>query len=153
MGFFFFVFFTLFSTFRTLCLCFIHSFFLSFQFPLPVAVYILCQICSSKISSWRILECHIFILHYLWSNDSAVFWSVLVYDVTRRESFTNLSDIWANEVELYLTDQDCVKMLVGNKVDRVSLSWHTQSTFNIWWCLVSLFFPPAIIYIADLRHI
>ncbi|XP_022143972.1 ras-related protein RABC2a-like [Momordica charantia] len=45
---------------------------------------------------------------------------ILVYDVTRRESFINLSDIWANEVELYLTDQDCVKMLVGNKVDRES---------------------------------
>lgn len=45
---------------------------------------------------------------------------VLVYDVTRRESFTNLSDVWAKEVELYSTNQDCVKMLVGNKVDRVS---------------------------------
>ncbi|XP_038884336.1 ras-related protein RABC2a-like isoform X2 [Benincasa hispida] len=45
---------------------------------------------------------------------------ILVYDVTRRETFTNLLDVWANEVELYLTDQDCVKMLVGNKVDRES---------------------------------
>uniref|UniRef100_A0A9I9DWP0 Ras-related protein RABC2a-like n=1 Tax=Cucumis melo TaxID=3656 RepID=A0A9I9DWP0_CUCME len=43
-----------------------------------------------------------------------------VYDVTRRETFANLLDVWANEVELYLTDQDCVKMLVGNKVDRES---------------------------------
>ena len=49
------------------------------------------------------------------------FLSDLVYDVTRRETFTNLSDIWAKEVELYSTNQDCVKMLVGNKVDRVSL--------------------------------
>ncbi|KGN45874.1 ras-related protein RABC2a [Cucumis sativus] len=45
---------------------------------------------------------------------------ILVYDVTRRETFANLLDVWANEVELYLTDQDCVKMLVGNKVDRES---------------------------------
>ncbi|GAA0141399.1 small GTPase [Lithospermum erythrorhizon] len=44
----------------------------------------------------------------------------IVYDVTRRETFTNLSDIWAKEVELYSTNQDCVKMLVGNKVDRES---------------------------------
>ncbi|KAL9687602.1 hypothetical protein QQ045_032007 [Rhodiola kirilowii] len=42
---------------------------------------------------------------------------ILVYDVTRRETFTNLSDVWAKEVELYSTNQDCVKMLVGNKVD------------------------------------
>lgn len=46
---------------------------------------------------------------------------VIVYDVTRRETFTNLSDVWAKEVELFSTNQDCVKMLVGNKVDRVSL--------------------------------
>ncbi|XP_022144607.1 ras-related protein RABC2a-like [Momordica charantia] len=45
---------------------------------------------------------------------------VLVYDVTRRETFTNLSDIWAKEVELYLTNKECVKMLIGNKVDRDS---------------------------------
>lgn len=43
---------------------------------------------------------------------------ILVYDVTRRESFTNLADVWAKEVELYSTNQDCIKMLVGNKVDR-----------------------------------
>ncbi|XP_071732952.1 ras-related protein RABC2a-like isoform X2 [Rutidosis leptorrhynchoides] len=43
---------------------------------------------------------------------------ILVYDVTRRESFTNLSEIWAREVDLYSTNHDCVKFLVGNKVDR-----------------------------------
>ncbi|KAL5709766.1 Ras-related protein RABC2a [Ranunculus cassubicifolius] len=43
---------------------------------------------------------------------------ILVYDVTRRESFTNLADVWSKEVELYSTNQDCIKMLVGNKVDR-----------------------------------
>ncbi|CAN4117151.1 unnamed protein product [Withania somnifera] len=45
---------------------------------------------------------------------------ILVYDVTRRETFTNLSDVWAKEVELYSNNQDCVKMLVGNKVDGES---------------------------------
>ncbi|KAK5845835.1 Ras-related RABC2a -like protein [Gossypium arboreum] len=45
---------------------------------------------------------------------------ILVYDVTRRETFTNLSTVWAKEVELYSTNRDCVKMLVGNKVDRDS---------------------------------
>ncbi|KAG7017389.1 Ras-related protein RABC2a [Cucurbita argyrosperma subsp. argyrosperma] len=45
---------------------------------------------------------------------------ILVYDVTRRETFENLSDVWAKEVELYSTNKDCVKMLIGNKVDRES---------------------------------
>ncbi|THU61641.1 hypothetical protein C4D60_Mb07t25470 [Musa balbisiana] len=43
-----------------------------------------------------------------------------VYDVTRRETFTNLSDVWAREIDLYSTNQDCIKMLVGNKVDKES---------------------------------
>ncbi|XP_061353908.1 ras-related protein RABC2a [Gastrolobium bilobum] len=45
---------------------------------------------------------------------------ILVYDVTRRDTFTSLSEVWSKEVELYSTNQDCVKMLVGNKVDRDS---------------------------------
>ncbi|XP_071702138.1 ras-related protein RABC2a-like isoform X2 [Rutidosis leptorrhynchoides] len=42
------------------------------------------------------------------------------YDVTRRDTFTSLSGIWAKEVERYSTNQDCVKMLIGNKVDKDS---------------------------------
>ncbi|KAL5145944.1 Ras-related protein RABC1 [Glycine soja] len=42
------------------------------------------------------------------------------YDVTRRETFTNLSEIWAKEIDLYSTNPECVKMLVGNKVDKES---------------------------------
>ncbi|EEF42041.1 ras-related protein RABC1 [Ricinus communis] len=45
---------------------------------------------------------------------------IMVYDVTRRDTFTNLSDIWAKEIDLYSTNQDCIKMLVGNKVDKES---------------------------------
>ncbi|GAV78121.1 Ras domain-containing protein [Cephalotus follicularis] len=45
---------------------------------------------------------------------------ILVYDVTRRETFTNLSDTWAKEVELHCTNDECVKILVGNKVDKES---------------------------------
>ncbi|KAI0529336.1 hypothetical protein KFK09_001883 [Dendrobium nobile] len=43
---------------------------------------------------------------------------IMVYDVTRRDTFTNLSDVWAKEIDLYSTNQDCIKMLVGNKVDK-----------------------------------
>ncbi|XP_078434060.1 RAB GTPASE HOMOLOG B18 [Wolffia australiana] len=45
---------------------------------------------------------------------------IMVYDVTRRDTFTNLSDIWSKEIDLYSTNQDCIKMLVGNKVDKES---------------------------------
>ncbi|XWS25041.1 hypothetical protein CRYUN_Cryun27aG0036800 [Craigia yunnanensis] len=45
---------------------------------------------------------------------------IMVYDVTQRDTFTHLSDIWAKEIDLYSTNQDCIKMLVGNKVDRES---------------------------------
>lgn len=48
-----------------------------------------------------------------------------VYDVTRRDTFTNLSDIWAKEIDLYSTSQDCIKMLVGNKVDKVNPLGHS----------------------------
>ncbi|KAA3455170.1 ras-related protein RABC2a-like isoform X1 [Gossypium australe] len=51
---------------------------------------------------------------------------ILVYDVTRRDTFTNLTDVWAKEVELYSTNQDCVKILVGNKVDML-FSLHSYS--------------------------
>ena len=54
---------------------------------------------------------------------------ILVYDVTRRDTFTNLSDVWAKEVELYSTNQHCVRMLVGNKVDIVSFIFSMSFTF------------------------
>ncbi|KAK4356450.1 hypothetical protein RND71_025421 [Anisodus tanguticus] len=43
-----------------------------------------------------------------------------VYDVTRRETFTNLSETWAKDIKCYSTNPECIKMLVGNKVDRDS---------------------------------
>lgn len=42
-----------------------------------------------------------------------------VYDVTRRDSFAKLEN-WLNELETYSTRNDIVKMLVGNKIDKVS---------------------------------
>ncbi|KAK1314449.1 Ras-related protein RABC2a [Acorus calamus] len=43
---------------------------------------------------------------------------ILVYDVTRKETFTNLSDVWTKELELYSTNPECIKILVGNKIDK-----------------------------------
>jgi len=42
---------------------------------------------------------------------------VLVYDVTRRESFNNLEQ-WLSEIEMYSSNVDVVKLLVGNKIDK-----------------------------------
>lgn len=43
---------------------------------------------------------------------------VLVYDVSRRDTFENL-DLWLQEVEVYSPagGRDVVKLLVGNKID------------------------------------
>lgn len=44
---------------------------------------------------------------------------ILVYDVTRKDTFDNLS-VWLQEVEQYSADggRDVIKVLVGNKVDK-----------------------------------
>ncbi|XP_020368574.2 ras-related protein Rab-18a isoform X1 [Stegostoma tigrinum] len=42
---------------------------------------------------------------------------ILVYDVTRRDTFIKLEN-WLNELETYCTRNDIVKMLVGNKIDK-----------------------------------
>lgn len=42
-----------------------------------------------------------------------------MYDVTRRDTFVKL-DNWLNELETYCTRNDIVKMLVGNKIDKVN---------------------------------
>uniref|UniRef100_A0A669QEX1 RAB18, member RAS oncogene family n=1 Tax=Phasianus colchicus TaxID=9054 RepID=A0A669QEX1_PHACC len=48
---------------------------------------------------------------------------VLVYDVTRKDTFTGLES-WLNELEIYTTKSNTVKMLVGNKTDKVSSEMH-----------------------------
>ena len=45
---------------------------------------------------------------------------ILVYDVTNRNTFTKL-DMWLNELDTYSTKTEVVKMLVGNKIDQVTL--------------------------------
>ncbi|XP_022717853.1 ras-related protein RABC2a-like [Durio zibethinus] len=47
--------------------------------------------------------------------------------VTGMQTFTNLYEIWANEVELYSTNHECIKILVGNKVDRQCAIFRTVS--------------------------
>lgn len=51
-----------------------------------------------------------------------------MYDVTRRETFTKL-DNWLNELETYCTRNDLVKMLVGNKIDKVRECVYVNEVF------------------------
>ena len=43
-----------------------------------------------------------------------------MYDVTNRESFENIVE-WLKEIDIYSTRDDAVKMLVGNKIDKVTI--------------------------------
>ena len=43
----------------------------------------------------------------------------VVYDVSSRESFQGL-EVWLNELDTYATKKDLIKMLVANKIDKVS---------------------------------
>lgn len=43
-----------------------------------------------------------------------------MYDVSSRESFEGL-EVWLNELDTYATKKDLIKMLVGNKIDKVIL--------------------------------
>lgn len=68
---------------------------------------------------------------------------IIVYDVTRRETFLNLAKTWAKEVERFSTIHECVKILVGNKVDKVhfiSPSINNNNTYT-WNVLVNSLFP------------
>jgi len=42
---------------------------------------------------------------------------ILCYDITSRESFMNVKE-WLKEIDVYSTNVDAVKLLVGNKIDR-----------------------------------
>ncbi len=45
---------------------------------------------------------------------------ILVYDVSNRESFAHLEQLFS-ELETYTTNRDVIKMIVGNKTDKDSI--------------------------------
>ncbi len=70
----------------------------------------------------------------------------LVYDTSSRETFDKLEE-WLNEVETYSTKKDIIKMLVGNKIDKVNLSlistvlifyWRVSSLNATWVFVLTL---------------
>ncbi len=80
--------------------------------------------------------------------------AILVYDVSSKDTFSKL-DVWLNELETFANKPDIVKMLVGNKIDKVSkISNFARVNFNfkpkcegnlvhstIKFLLVTLIFP------------
>jgi Ras-related protein Rab-18 len=52
---------------------------------------------------------------------------IYVFDVTRRETFESLADIWMHEVDMYSTVADSIKMIVANKTDLEDLREVTRS--------------------------
>lgn len=55
-----------------------------------------------------------------------------MYDVSNKQSFSKL-DAWLNELETFATKHDMVKMLVGNKIDKVctNLLFSYVNNFNV----------------------
>ena len=49
------------------------------------------------------------------------------YDVTRRDTFDSIEDIWMKEVDMYATVEGAVKVIIGNKVDQASHHSHLGS--------------------------
>lgn len=52
--------------------------------------------------------------------------AILVYDVTRKDTFKKLRD-WLIELENNLTNDDAVVMIVGNKIDKVCKLLHDKT--------------------------
>jgi len=57
--------------------------------------------------------------------------AILVYDVTNRTSFEKL-DQWLQELEVYSTRSEVVKMLVGNKIDDAANRQVTRQEGEAW---------------------
>eukprot|EP00039_Didymoeca_costata_P027563 m.18653 g.18653 ORF g.18653 m.18653 type:complete len:214 (+) comp6375_c0_seq1:181-822(+) len=51
---------------------------------------------------------------------------IFVYDVCDKDTFDHIS-MWLNELEVYATNQNIVKMLVGNKIDQPNRAVTTQT--------------------------
>ena len=49
-------------------------------------------------------------------------YDLAAYDVTRRETFESIQDIWMKEVDMYSTVEGAVKAIIANKVDQVRCS-------------------------------
>lgn len=57
--------------------------------------------------------------------------AILVYDVSSASSFSKLEN-WLNELETYSTRPNIVKMIVGNKIDVVSIPLISIKVLIYW---------------------
>lgn len=56
--------------------------------------------------------------------------------------------MWAKEIDLYSTNQDCIKMLVGNKLDKVFVEGFTDSSvlYHLNFFCDDSFFLCTLVY-------
>ena len=50
---------------------------------------------------------------------------ILMYDITNRTTYNNIKH-WLNEIDIYCTNQNYIKLLIGNKLDLLSTQSDTQ---------------------------
>lgn len=85
----------------------------------------------------------------------------VVYDVTQRDSFASL-EMWLTELDTYSTKKDLVKMLVGNKIDKVGrytvIRRHSRMCLGcickslvFIWCVYVYVFVYLVSFGYDLR--
>ena len=74
--------------------------------PLPLEVQHL-RCCGPSLMAFRLLH----MPHWM-----------AVYDVTRPDTLQSIVDFWLPEFERHSSWRDAVKMIVGNKIDKVGLS-------------------------------
>ena len=63
-----------------------------------------------------------------------------MYDVSRRETFDNLKEVWLREVEMYSGGGKVVKMLIANKVDMETRAVSKQEGQELARSLGTIFF-------------
>ena len=92
------------------------------RLAVALGLWVSSVILSEDFSPFVFMCCYLILLFFfrLWCRACLIHLVYAVYDVTRREPFTKL-DNWLNELETYCTRNDLVKMLVGNKIDKVSV--------------------------------
>ncbi len=63
-----------------------------------------------------------------------------MYDVSRRETFDNLKEVWLREVEMYSGGGSVVKMLIANKVDMETRAVSKEEGQELARSLGTIFF-------------
>lgn len=70
--------------------------------------------------------------------------AILVYDVSNAQSFMKLEN-WLNELDTYSTKSNIVKMIVGNKIDVVSISFFKVRNYYVIFISLNLIYVTILL--------